>query len=224
MSDRCFIAAKAPVPGLVKTRLAAGVGDPAAVALYRGFLSDLGRRFADAPFRVGWFVTPGDAWARLAPIVAEPGAMPVVVDQGPGDWTERQRSLFRGAAARGETRTVLIASDSPQIGVATVADAFRRLEHSDLVLGPTHDGGYYLIGMRGWHDVLAGVRMSTHDVLGSVVVRAVEAGCTVDLVEPAFDVDEVADLDRLAAAVAAAEDMPATRRVLAAMTTVVRAR
>jgi len=223
VSDRCFIAAKAPQPGLVKTRLAAGIGDEAAVALYRAFLHDLGRRFADAPFPVGWFVTPREAWSQLAPIVAGPGTTPVVVDQGPGDWTTRQRALFRGAAGRGETRTVLIASDSPQVPVATVAEAFRRLDRNDLVLGPTHDGGYYLIGMRGWRDVLAGVRMSTRDVLGSIVVRAVEAGCSVDLVEPDFDVDEAADLGRLAAAVEAADDMPATRRALAAIDDLVRA-
>jgi len=70
-----------------------------------------------------------------------------VVAQGEGDWTERQRWLFRTAAARGEERIILVASDSPQLCVSTIIDAFHLLTQHHVVLGPTHDGGYYLIGM-----------------------------------------------------------------------------
>lgn len=215
MSGRVWIAAKAPRAGLAKTRLAADVGGPAALALYRGFLSDLATRFAAARFSLGWYVTPPDAWADLGPIVVRPGPHPAVLAQPAGDWTARQRALFRGAAARGEARTVLIASDSPHLEVRVVEAALEALERVDVVVGPTHDGGYYLIGMRGWHDVLDGVAMSTDVVLDGVLGMARRTGTTVAVLEPTFDIDGRDDLELLAAVGDGRDDLPATRRALA---------
>jgi len=199
MTDRLYIAAKAPRPGLVKTRLASAIGDEAAAGLYAAFLDDLAERFPDAV----WFVTPPEDWVGWPhPTLAQPR----------GDWTERQQALFRDARARGETRVVLIASDSPQLPTATVAEAFALLDSHDVVLGAVRDGGYYLIGMRGWHDVLAGVTMSTSSVLAEIVARAGERAVSVAMVEPAYDVDELADLALLETDPA---DMPATRAALA---------
>ena len=201
MTDRLYIAAKASRPGLVKTRLAGAIGDEAAAGLYSAFLDDLAERFPNAV----WFVTPPEDWVGWPrPTLPQPA----------GDWTERQRALFRGARARGETRVVLVASDSPQLPVATVDEAFALLDAHDVVLGPVRDGGYYLIGMRGWHDVLAGVRMSTPSVLDEIVAHAGERDVSVATVESAYDVDELADLALLEADTA---DMPATRAALAAL-------
>ena len=217
-----YIAAKAPRPGFAKTRLAHGLGQGAALALYRAFLRDLGARFA-APTRAGdfalaWYITPPEAWGDLASLVVPPGAarQPRILAQGPGDWGTRQDDLFAGAAARGEARTVLVASDSPHLTVAVVEAAFRQLDHHDLVLGPVVDGGYYLIGMRGWCDVLRSVTMSTGSVLRDIVGRARAQDLSVGLVAPTFDVDEVADLDHLRRLVATRPDLPATRAALAA--------
>jgi uncharacterized protein len=211
--DILYVAAKAPREGVAKTRLGREVGHGAAVGLYRAFLLDLAARFSGAPFPVGWYVTPPDAWADLAPLVDGHGE-PRVLFQGDGDWTERQRDLFRGAAGRGEERTVLIASDSPQLAVGVVEEAFRALEEHELVFGPTHDGGYYLIGMRGWHDVLHNIPMSTNTVLDDIAARARASGLSVGWVETTFDVDEAEDLDRLSALVARRADLAATRAAL----------
>lgn len=213
--DILYVAAKAPREGLSKTRLGREVGHGAAVGLYRAFLRDLAARFEGAPFPVGWYVTPPDAWADLAPLVDGRGE-PRVLFQGDGDWTERQRDLFRGAAGRGEERTVLVASDSPQLAVGVVQEAFRALEAHDLVFGPTHDGGYYLIGMRGWHDVLHNIPMSTNTVLDDIAARARTLSLSIGWVETTFDVDEAEDLDRLRGLVARRADLAATRAALEA--------
>ena len=212
MSGVLYVAAKAPRPGLCKTRLARTIGDDAALTLYRAFLADLASRFAGAPFPLGWYVAPPDGWSELAQVV---GPCARVVFQGDGDWTARQRALFAGAAARGESRLVLVASDSPQLPVAAVQAAFAALDANDLVFGPTHDGGYYLVGMRGFHDVLSGVRMSTGTVLDELLARADALGLKVSLVETLFDVDEVADLAPLARLAEERDDLPATRAALA---------
>lgn len=219
MNETLYIAAKAPRAGLAKTRLGREIGAEPAVTLYRAFLQDLAARFEGAPFPIGWYATPLDAPKDLAPLVGEARFL----DQGSGDWGERQARLFNGAAGRGEEKVVLVASDSPQLTVEVVGEAFRALDRHDLVLGPVHDGGYYLIGMksgadgqsgRNPRDVLRGVPMSTASVLDDLLARAAAAGLSVALVEATFDVDVVEDLARLCPLALVREDLTATRAAL----------
>ena len=211
MSDALYVIAKAPRVGLAKTRLGRTIGHERAVTLYRAFLQDLAARFSGAPFALGWYVTPPDAWAEISPLVGESGQ---VLFQGEGDLTERQRELFREAAGRGEERTVLIASDSPHLTVKVVEDAFRRLDRQDIVFGPTYDGGYYLIGMRGHHDVLQEAPMSVGTELDGIVARARLSGLSVALLETTFDVDVVEDIRHLRPLVLERPDLAATRDAL----------
>ena len=113
----------------------------------------------------------------------------------------------------------IIGSDVPAVGRAHVREALRSLDDHDVVLGPTHDGGYYLIGMRGWHDVLAGLRMSTGTVLSELLKNIRRRGLAVSLLEPTYDVDELADLELLELDAAVREDLQATRAALAALRT-----
>jgi rSAM/selenodomain-associated transferase 1 len=218
--DALYIAAKAPRPGLAKTRLGRHLGQQAALQLYRAFLRDLSARFVSLPqdlgCTLGWYITPPDAWMELAPLimVKDRGQQLTILAQGEGDWTARQEELFAGAATRGERRTVLIASDSPQLPAVSIASAFRQLDHHDLVLGPVSDGGYYLIGMRGYHDVLRGIPMSTQTVTSKIVARASQQGLSVGWTAPTFDIDEVADLAQLCQLVMTRADLPFTRAAL----------
>jgi rSAM/selenodomain-associated transferase 1 len=213
VTDAFYIAAKAPRAGLAKTRLGRSIGHGSAVTLYKAFLQDLAARFAGAPFGCGWYVTPPDAWPEIAPLVAPCGKGRVLF-QGEGDWTRRQRDLFYGAAERGEEKVVLIASDSPHLAVEVVVRAFEELDRHDLVFGPTYDGGYYLIGMRGWHDVLRAVRMGTDTVMDEISARIERTGLSVGSVETTFDVDEAEDLEHLRPLVATRPDLAATRAAL----------
>ena len=217
MNDALYIAAKAPRPNFAKTRLGRAIGHDNAAALYKAFLADLAARFAPSPFGLCWHVTPDDAWTDIAPLVGRNGRAARVSVQVGRDWAGRQGRLFREAAARGEGRIVLIASDSPHLSVEVVGDAFRKLDRHDLVFGPTHDGGYYLIGQRDTavrHDVLGGVPMSTGTELGDITARALRAGLSVGWVEATFDVDELEDLERLRPLATARPDLAATRAAL----------
>ena len=216
MADRLYIIAKAPRVGLAKTRLGRAIGHEAAVALYKAFLRDLSARFADAPFECGWYLAPSDAWDDISPLVDWGEREVRVLFQREGDLTERQRELFRGACERGEERVVLIASDSPHLTVEVIEQAFRELDRHDLVFGPTYDGGYYLIGMRGQGpcEVLHDVPMSTDSVLDGVIAQAGRAGLSVGRVETTFDVDEVEDLEHLLQLVEHRTDLAATRAAL----------
>lgn len=223
--DLLLIAARAPVPGETKTRLGAAIGMAPAAALYRAFLVDLAVRFTPpaggAPYRLGWAFSPPDAdfaaiLAGLAAGIDLAGSL--FVPQAGADWGERQTNLLRWGSGRGFRRTVLVASDSPHLCSATIAAAFAALHAHDVVFGRVHDGGYYLIGVAGFHDVLSGVPMSTSSAADALAARADALGLQCAELAPTFDVDVVADLallrDALAADAAAA---PATTAALRAL-------
>ena len=212
--DRLYIAVKAPRPGFVKTRLARCLGEETAVALYIGFLRDLHERFVSAAISPTWFVTPDGSWPEIAAATGI-GGEPSVVDQGDGDWGWRQDRLFASTSRQPDERVVLIGSDSPQLSAGYVRSAFDLLAESDLVLGPVHDGGYCLVGMRGSHRGLLEVPMSTPSVLDALLRRARSRGLSAALLPPTYDVDEVADLRALRADCRDRSDLPATARALA---------
>lgn len=204
-----LIAARDPVPGFTKTRLGQAIGMERAARLYRAFLTDLAARFTpaaladDPPFDLGWAFTPAEC--DFAAVVAGLETHALVdrrvrfVPQHGPDWGVRQAKLLRYGHDVGYQRTILTASDSPQMPLPVVLDAFEQLEHHDVVLGRVTDGGYYLIGVRGPHDVLSGVPMSTASAADGVLERSAQLGLAPAEVNATFDVDEVEDLEHLRA-------------------------
>ena len=110
-------------------------------------------------------------------------------------------------------------SDSPTLPAGYVQEAFARLDAADVVIGPCRDGGYYLIGMKQPQPrLLQEVEMSTPRVLVDTLALAAAMGVTVSLLPEWYDVDTGAELDHLAAEIAALDgDSRAlhTRRCLA---------
>ncbi len=200
-----LIGARAPVPGACKTRLGASIGMAAAARLYRAFLVDLAARFTGTPgwetrtFDVAWAYTPEvDFAAVLRDCGCSEPLSPVgfVLQEGEG-WGARQANLLGWGDTHGYARTVLVASDAPQLSREVVEQAFAVLETRDVVLARSLDGGYSLIGMRGYHDVLSGVPMSTSTAGDALVARAGALRLCVGETEAIFDIDEAADLDLL---------------------------
>jgi rSAM/selenodomain-associated transferase 1 len=156
------IFAKAPALGRVKSRLACGIGQAAALAFYRRTLAGILRRVAgDARWRTILAVTPdraarcGRRWPRRLACRA----------QGDGDLGARMARAFR-ALPKGQV--VIVGADIPELGAAHVARAFAALGKADIVLGPARDGGYWLIGAKGAArdvDMFARVRWSTAHAL-----------------------------------------------------------
>ncbi len=214
-----LVAARMPVAGETKTRLGRVIGMDRAAALYRAFLVDLaatlGAASAEAGFDLVWTHSPPDADFRgaLAEIAGEMPEwvrfLPQIADE---DWGRRQRGLLRWAHDAGYERSVLIASDSPQIGDSAIEQAFAALEASDVVLGRVHDGGYWLIGQRGFAEIFEAVPMSTASAADALVGRAASLGLRVAEAPATFDVDVEGDLDLLRSHLAACEgrDAPAT--------------
>lgn len=207
--------ARYPEVGAVKTRLAAACGAERATALYRAFLADLDARFGRGPRRLLWaYHPPGSAF----PSVVRPGAQ--CIAQEGADLGARMHACFRHLLGAGFRSVVMIGADVPHVRDAWIDEAEGRLEEVDVVLGPSADGGYYLVAMRAPHDVFTGIVMSTPHVLAQTRAKIAAAGLRVHLLPSSFDIDEAGDLDRLRVELADAElarRLPATRDWLQAM-------
>ena len=211
------IMAKAPRPGTVKTRLCPPLLPAEAAALYRCFLLDkiaaVGA-LADTQPVVAY--TPDDARAEFDGLA--PGFS--LVAQRGRDLGARLHSTLASLLAAGHAGAIAVDSDTPTLPGAFLQQAVHCLTRPgpDVVLGPTEDGGYYLIGVRRAHrELFDGVPWSTSDVLDVTLKRAAEAGLRAACLPSWYDVDTPDDLQRLRTVLGAETATPArqTGRLLA---------
>jgi hypothetical protein len=193
MTDRLVVFVKAPRPGEVKTRLAATLGPDAAAGLYRAIAAEEIRRTAprNGEYERIFFFAPSDARAELADWL--PGE--ALAPQEDGDLGRRMSAAFASVFAAGARRVAIVGTDVPSCGREHVAEAFRSLDDHDLVLGPTHDGGYYLIALdRPRPALFPSIPWSTPSVLPATAERAGVLGLAVRMLDPLPDIDTIADV------------------------------
>ena len=127
-----------------------------------------------------------------------------LVAQRGDDLGARLSHAFEDLLADGAPGAIVIGSDVPTLPSAVLGAALERLAGADLVLGPSEDGGYYLIGLREPRAALfADMAWSTAVVFEETMRRASALGLDVGLLPAWFDVDTAADLERLEASLAA---------------------
>jgi len=202
-----LILLKAPVPGAVKTRLAATLGAARATAIYRQLVE---RQLRAIP--PDWPVTihfdPPDAEpamrAWLTPLrSASISQLPTFIPQPAGDLGTRIHAAFTHAFANGATSALVIGGDCPALDTAILQRAATVLESpdTDTVLGPAADGGYFLLGLKTpTPELFTGLAWSTPAVLDATRARLAAARLTtVELLELA-DLDDESDWRRAVAA------------------------
>lgn len=195
---RCLmIVVKEPVAGQVKTRLAAGVGGAHALALYQAFVVDTIATARTVPGAdLGLVCWPPSAQAYFRSLC--PHA--VLFPQHGADLGERLLNAFEQAHAAGYEQCVVMSSDSPNVPAAYLGRAFELLDDAAVVVGPCEDGGYYLIGMHVPQPVLfENIAWSTDVVYQQTVERASQAGLSLATLPWWYDIDTVADFNRLRA-------------------------
>jgi rSAM/selenodomain-associated transferase 1 len=177
--DTLLVVAKQPAPGQTKTRLCPPLTPTQAADLYDCFLRDTLEvmRLVPGVRRVIGFL-PEDAqeyFRQLAPDME-------LTSQRGASLGERLDHLLNEALAGGSPRAVVMDSDSPTLPHSYVIQAFERLNEADVVIGPTRDGGYYLIGMKQPQPhLLRQVQMSTPHVLTDTLALAEATSLTVSL-------------------------------------------
>jgi hypothetical protein len=180
------IFAKPPVPGEVKTRLAAALGAEAAASLARAFLEDT----IESVRSLTWALP---ALASTVPVRAD---VPVLL-QGEGDLGERIERVLRAALRRAKV-AIAIGADAPALPSHLLESARSALEEADVAIGPAEDGGFYLLALRSCPEgLLRDLPWSSVDTLHATVERLRVLGLRTRVLEPWFDVDRVEDLERL---------------------------
>jgi uncharacterized protein len=197
-SDRVLvIMAKAPRPGAVKTRLAPSLSPAAVTAIYCCLLEDtlaLARSLGDVEVAIMCPDTDVNELTQFAGSEAS-----VVAQKGDG-LAAGLTSVFAHFADAHQRRTIAFNSDSPHLPRSVLEDAFETLAAHDVVVGPTHDGGYYLVGAKTSHPALfTGDGLGTSSALERLVSRARDLELSVGLADPFYDIDVADDLTRLAA-------------------------
>ncbi len=185
-----------PSKGEVKTRLARTAGNETAIRFYRECVERLFREAEKLPHDITRYVyyTPGSAkksvgrWAGRG-FYCEP--------QINGNLGMRLETIFHDQFEKGFKKVVITATDVPDITATDIEESFNALAEVDLVLGPSFDGGYYLVGMKELcPDLFDNIAWSTPIVYDQTLHRAGESGFRVHNLRVLLDIDTEEDLYR----------------------------
>jgi rSAM/selenodomain-associated transferase 1 len=216
---------KPPRPGAAKTRLAAAVGPEPAARLARAFLEDCAAAAIAAarlqPLDLAAFFRPADASSEIGAILGPRWPLEFA---DAGDLGATMQDILARLLRSCPGGAIIMGADIPLITGNAIAAAARSLREGDdrrVVLIPSADGGYCLIGVRSLQaaaPLFAPTPWSTSGVLGETLRRAADAGLEVRTLPPQRDIDEAADLDWLRAKLASGGERAAsTRSALAAL-------
>ena len=195
MDDRCLLFfIRYPEKGRVKTRLAASIGDERALKLYRNFLLSILSTLNKGTFLFYLCFYPADALESLRKWL---GRDYLYIPQQGEDLGERMKNGFMEAFDSGFKRVVLIGSDIPDLPLEFIEEAFASIREKDCVIGPSLDGGYYLIGFKDTKfspQVFKGILWSTERVFEETMKILEREGLTVHTLRPLRDIDKIDDL------------------------------
>jgi uncharacterized protein len=194
MKKGLIVLAREPLPGLVKTRLGAAIGDSAAAELYETMLQDVlktTRQLSDVDTVLFW-----DCEEMSLPFLAAKYQC-LSRRQIPGDLGKRMQGAFEEIFADGYNICCIIGSDAPDLPLSYILQAYQLLEttHTDIVLGPSTDGGYYLLGLRQvCPQLFTNIPWSTAVVLEQSLAAARDSALMTSLLPEWQDIDTLEDL------------------------------
>ena len=207
MKTCVIVFAKNPIPNAVKTRLIPPLSPEQAATLYAAFLTDWCEALAelsDVDLVIAY--TPADAQPDLQALIRDDA---IYIPQVGTDLGERLTSATQWAAEHGWTKILLVGSDSPTLPISYISQGLTLLDSRNIVIGPSTDGGYYLIGFSV--EILAAtipyvfedIAWSTGEVFQQTVARIDAAAATFGLLPPWYDIDRAEDLAFLHAHISA---------------------
>ena len=196
MGTSLIIFAKSPIPGKVKTRLTPYITPTEAAELYQAFITDIvSNTYKLKCEQVAIAYTPSNAEATFHSIC---GHSVDYLPQKGNNLGERMKNAFMYSFDKGSKRTVIIGTDSPTLPSSYIQKAFDALKEVPVTVGPTFDGGYYLIGLSGQNDaIFDGIDWSTSKVFGQTLTRIQAINKQLYVLPPWYDVDTPDNLEFL---------------------------
>ncbi len=191
MNDALIILFKNPLLGKVKTRIAKDLGDEKALEVYQKLIDHTQRVTIDLPVAkylfYGFFIDDQDDWD------SQHYHKKLQVQGGLG---ERMSRAFQEILKKHD-RAIIIGSDCIELSTLVLLNAFEELKENDFVIGPTHDGGYYLLGMNAFYpDIFQDMVWSTDQVYRQTINKINKTHRTYSSLPKLYDVDYVDDCKR----------------------------
>lgn len=192
MNSVLIIFIKNPILGKVKTRLAKSIGDDKALEIYLELLERTikvaSNRFLNCKKEV-WYSDYIDKMDQIDTLIFDKKL------QSGNDLGERMSGSFSMAFENGFKKAVIIGSDCPDLTSDTIESAIGLLDDYDMVVGPSKDGGYYLLGLKRYYpDLFSGIEWSSNQVLKSTIQKAVNLDLIVKKLPVLNDIDTIEDL------------------------------
>lgn len=193
MNTSLVVFAKSPISGRVKTRLVPGIPSDEAAELYKAFILDTTNKVSNLKCkRVAIAYTPENAEGTFRKLV---GKSIILLPQKGRNLGEKMKNVFKHSFAEGAKRVVIIGTDSPTIPKSLIQRAFDVLKKVSVVIGPTFDGGYYLIGLSEHNnDIFDGIKWSTASVFNQTLTKVKTYKKKLYVLPPWYDVDTSDDL------------------------------
>jgi len=187
-----IIFVKNPELGKCKTRLAATIGDEKALNFYKNMLvrtKEVAEKASvDKAIYYSSFVDKDDLWSNLPPFAKH------LQNQDP-DLGAKMQSAFEEAFEAGYESVCVIGSDCYALDEKVIEEAFKSLATQDAVLGPSNDGGYYLLGMNKLHPALfTNKEWSTESVAAATIHDFKNLNLNYSLLDELTDIDNEEDL------------------------------
>ena len=183
-----------PVPGHAKTRLIPALGSVGAANLHRELTETILKNLIRARAQMGFDIQIYFDGGSLEKMSQWLGSEHLYKQQAEGDLGRRMYSAFQGAFLKGYQRVILMGSDIPDMKPSHIREAFHALEYTDLVFGPSTDGGYWLVGLKKPVEVFQITNWGSHNVLEQTMAQAKAHGLSVQQIEPLSDIDTMEDL------------------------------
>ena len=203
MKQALIIFVRNPVPGKVKTRLAQTAGAAGALAIYVRLLQHTHSITRDLPYDK--YVFYADEIGRKD--IWEEGAYYKELQQG-ADLGERMQHAFHILFEKGYQSAAIIGSDNMELTPAVIKQSFTALHDHDAVIGPSADGGYYLLGLTRMHTFLfLNMYWSTHTVLEETIKRCRDNSLDFSLLPLLHDIDDEAGWNRYLSTVSAGKKL-----------------
>lgn len=192
MDKVLLIFIKNPELGKVKTRLAKSIGDEKALQVYRELLKKtISVAEKTEARRQVWYSSFIDYEDEIDTQFFEKYL------QSGSNLGERMKNSFRQVFEEGIGKAVIIGSDCPELNEWMIKNAFDGLNENDMVIGPSEDGGYYLLGMnRFFKTLFEDIEWSTESVLESTIQKAKINGLKVFQLPILNDIDNIEDLKK----------------------------
>lgn len=174
---------KKPEPGKVKTRLAKDIGEAGAVKAYISLYETVIREVSPGAWDIMLFISQSTEGFDVYSYIKEV--------QSTGDLGHKMLDAFQRMLVKYDA-AIIIGSDCPYITTTHIEEAYQALETNDLVLGPTIDGGYYLIGLKKpISELFENINWSTETVFEETIAVSSKLGLTYHLLQELTDIDTI---------------------------------